>query len=90
MKAELLPDAPPRTKRAFDYLRVSGGPKQKKTDRDPDGLSIGAQREAALDKARQLHAEIVNEFKDAGKSAYVDLAQAHGLSGKARRATTLQ
>ena len=60
-----------RTKRAFDYLRVSGGPRQTKTDYDPEGLSIGAQREAALDKALQLDADIVREFSDPGKSAYV-------------------
>src|SRR5580698_6630374 len=67
------PTETPCTKRAFDYLRVSGGPKQTKTDYNPEGLSIGAQREAAQDKALELHAEIVGEFSDPGKSAYVDL-----------------
>jgi site-specific DNA recombinase len=73
MSAGVLTDSPARTKRAFDYFRVSGGPKQTKTDYNPEGLSIGAQREAALDKARELDAEIVGEFSDPGKSAYVDL-----------------
>ena len=73
MSAGTLTDSPTRTKRAFDYFRVSGGPKQTKTDYNPEGLSIGAQREAALDKALQLDAEIVREFLDPGKSAFVDL-----------------
>jgi site-specific DNA recombinase len=63
---------PTLTKRAFDYLRVSSDG-QVRTDYDPDGLSINAQREADEDKARQLDAEIVREFLDPGKSAYVDL-----------------
>ena len=60
------------TARAFAYLRVSSDG-QVKTDYDPDGLSITAQREATIDKAAQLNAEIVGEFGDPGKSAYVDL-----------------
>jgi site-specific DNA recombinase len=60
------------TKRTFAYLRVSSTG-QVNTDYDPDGLSIGAQREAAEDKAKQLEAEIVGDFADPGKSAYVDL-----------------
>jgi site-specific DNA recombinase len=70
---------PMATKRAFDYLRVSGGPRQTKTDYDPDGLSIGAQREAAIDKASQLDAEVIREFSDPGKSAYVDLHKRLGF-----------
>lgn len=48
-------------KRAFSYLRVSSDG-QVKTDYDPDGLSIAAQREAAEDKAQSLTAEIDREF----------------------------
>jgi site-specific DNA recombinase len=79
MSAGLLIESPTRSKRAFDYFRVSGGPKQRKTDYDPDGLSIGAQREAALDKAAELDAEIVREFSDPGKSAFVDLHKRVGF-----------
>lgn len=46
---------------------------------DPDGLSIGAQREAAQNKARNLEAEIVGEYSDPGKSAYVDLHKRTGF-----------
>ncbi len=60
------------TKRAFIYVRVSSDG-QVQTDYDPDGLSIGAQREAGTDKAGQLDAEVVREFTDPGKSAFVDL-----------------
>jgi site-specific DNA recombinase len=66
------------TARAFDYLRVSSDG-QTKTDYDPDGLSIAAQREAAEDKARQLEAEVVSEFSDPGRSAYVDLHKRTGF-----------
>jgi site-specific DNA recombinase len=66
------------TGRAFDYLRVSSDG-QVRTDYDPDGLSISAQREAAIDKALQLDAEIVGEFSDPGKSAYVDLHKRTGF-----------
>ena len=60
------------TARAFAYLRVSSDG-QVNTDYSRDGLSINAQREAAEDKAAQLSAEIVREFSDPGKSAFVDL-----------------
>jgi site-specific DNA recombinase len=61
-----------RGKRAFVYLRVSSEG-QVNTGYDRDGLSIGAQREASEDKAASLGAEIVHEFSDPGKSAFVDL-----------------
>jgi DNA invertase Pin-like site-specific DNA recombinase len=64
--------APAATKRAFSYLRVSSEG-QVQTDYSRDGLSITAQREAAEDKGTQLYAEIVSEYADPGKSAYVDL-----------------
>jgi site-specific DNA recombinase len=60
------------TKRAFIYLRVSSEG-QVNTDYSRDGLSITAQREAAEDKARQLGAEIIGQYSDPGKSAFVDL-----------------
>jgi site-specific DNA recombinase len=60
------------TKRAFAYLRVSSEG-QVNTGYSRDGLSIDAQREAAEDKSKQLDAEIVREWPDLGKSAYVDL-----------------
>jgi site-specific DNA recombinase len=64
--------------RAFAYLRVSSD-SQVRTDYDPDGLSITAQREATIDKAGQLDADIVGEFSDPGKSAYVDLHKRTGF-----------
>jgi site-specific DNA recombinase len=69
---DTTPDTPTLTKRAFAYLRVSSDG-QVNTDYHRDGLSIMAQREAAEDKASQLGAEVVREFTDPGKSAYVDL-----------------
>ena len=60
------------TKRAFAYLRVSSEG-QVNTGYSRDGLSIDAQRDAANDKSKQLNAEIVREWPDLGKSAYVDL-----------------
>jgi site-specific DNA recombinase len=66
------------TKRAFAYLRVSSDG-QVNTDYSRDGLSIMAQREAAKDKATQLAAEIVREFSDPGRSAFVDLHKRIGF-----------
>src|SRR5687768_15529688 len=59
------------TKRAFIYLRVSSDGQV--TDYSRDGLSIDAQREAAEDKAAHLDAEIVGQYSDPGRSAFVDL-----------------
>jgi site-specific DNA recombinase len=70
--------APPVTKRAFAYLRVSSEG-QVNTDYSDDGLSINAQREGTQDKAAQLDAEIVREFSDPGKSAYVELHKRVGF-----------
>jgi site-specific DNA recombinase len=72
------PVAPPATARAFAYLRVSSDG-QVKTDYSDDGLSIDAQREGSVDKAEQLAAEIVREFSDPGRSAYVDLHKRTGF-----------
>jgi site-specific DNA recombinase len=60
------------TKRAFAYVRVSSEA-QTNTGFDRDGLSIGAQREAAEDKADLLDADLVHIWSDPGKSAFVDL-----------------
>jgi site-specific DNA recombinase len=60
------------TKRAFAYVRVSSEA-QTNTGFARDGLSIGAQREAADDKAKLLGADLVHVWSDPGKSAYVDL-----------------
>jgi site-specific DNA recombinase len=71
-KPETTVAEPALGKRAFSYLRVSSEG-QVNTGYDRDGLSIAAQREAVGDKADQLGAEIVREFSDPGKSAFVDL-----------------
>ena len=70
--------AEPTTKRAFAYLRVSSEG-QVNTDYSDDGLSIAAQRAGSEDKAQQLEAEIVREYSDPGKSAYVDLHKRLGF-----------
>jgi DNA invertase Pin-like site-specific DNA recombinase len=72
MSVETLTDSPPRSKRAFSYLRVSS-PSQAKTDYLKDGLSIEVQRGGAEDKSEQLNASIEHEFVDPGKSAFTDL-----------------
>jgi site-specific DNA recombinase len=66
------------TKRAFAYLRVSSDG-QVKTDYSDDGLSINVQRDGAIEKASGLDAEIVGEFSDPGRSAYVDLHKRTGF-----------
>src|SRR5690349_670912 len=50
------------------YLRVSSEG-QVNTDYNPEGISIPAQREAGLARARELGASVVDEFIDPGKSA---------------------
>ena len=57
-----------RTARAVLYLRVSTA-KQAKTDLDPEGLSLPAQRESCLRKAEEMGAEVVEEYVDRGESA---------------------
>ena len=61
-------DALARLKRAVIYLRVSTVG-QVKTDRDAEGFSIPAQREACLRKAESLGAMVLDEYVDAGESA---------------------
>ena len=59
---------PPPAKRAAIYLRVSTAA-QVDTGGDEDGLSIAAQREACLKKAKSMSAEVVDEYVDRGESA---------------------
>ena len=54
--------------RAVLYLRVSS-PGQVRTDYDPEGLSIPAQRQACERKAKTLGAEVVREYVEPGVSA---------------------
>lgn len=54
--------------RAVIYLRVSTA-QQAKTDRDAEGYSIPAQREACHRRAASLGAVVVDEYVDAGESA---------------------
>ncbi|HEY1831338.1 MAG TPA: recombinase family protein [Acidimicrobiales bacterium] len=56
------------TKRAVLYLRVST-PSQVKTDYNPEGISLPAQRESCELKGATLGAEIVREFVEPGRSA---------------------
>ncbi|CAI7977248.1 site-specific DNA recombinase [Frankia sp. Hr75.2] len=56
------------SKRAVVYLRVST-PGQVKTDYDPEGISLPAQRRKSAEKARELGVEIVDEYVDPGRSA---------------------
>ena len=55
-------------RRAVIYLRVSTAG-QVKTDRDAEGFSIPAQRDACLRKAESLNAYVLDEYIDAGESA---------------------
>ena len=54
--------------KALIYLRVSTA-KQATKNGEAEGYSIPAQREACLRRARELGAEVVDEFIDAGASA---------------------
>jgi DNA invertase Pin-like site-specific DNA recombinase len=55
-------------KRAVLYLRVSSAG-QVKTDYDPEGLSIPAQRKACQAKATELGAVVIDEYVEPGRSA---------------------
>jgi site-specific DNA recombinase len=55
-------------KRAVVYLRVSTLG-QVNTDRDGEGFSIAAQRDACLKKAKDLGADVFDVYIDAGESA---------------------
>ena len=70
--AQLPPGMPNLTgepqEQALAYYRVSTS-EQANTSYDDEGFSIQAQREYCARKASELHAEIVTEFIDKGKSA---------------------
>jgi site-specific DNA recombinase len=53
---------------ALIYLRVSSVG-QANTDRDGDGFSIAAQKDACIRKAEQLGADVLEIYTDAGESA---------------------
>ncbi len=53
---------------AVCYLRVSSVG-QVKTDYDPEGMSIPAQRQACILRAKDVNAALVEEFVEPGKSA---------------------
>ena len=53
---------------ALVYARVSTA-SQAKTDRDGEGFSLAAQREACLRKAEALRADVLDVYVDAGESA---------------------
>ena len=55
-------------RRALLYLRVST-PSQVKTDYDPEGISIPAQRQSGRHKANQMGLTIVAEYIEPGRSA---------------------
>ena len=55
-------------RRAVIYLRVST-PGQVNTDRDAEGFSIPAQRDACMRKAEAMGAMVVGEYADLGESA---------------------
>ena len=59
--------APERAARAVLYLRVSSQG-QVRTDYDPEGLSIPAQRQACEGKAKTLEAAVVREYVEPGVS----------------------
>ena len=87
--ARAVPTAlvPGSTLRAVIYLRVSTA-QQANTDRDAEGFSIPAQREACLRKAESLGAEVIQEYVDAGESART--AQRPGLQALLRRLAELR
>ena len=66
-KSRIPPDAT-ATVKALIYLRVSTA-RQATKNGEAEGYSIPAQREACLRRARELGADVVEEFVDAGASA---------------------
>ena len=62
------PTQRPGGSRAVLYLRVSSDG-QVKTDYDPEGISIPAQREVCERKARTLGFDVVGEYVEPGRSA---------------------
>ena len=62
------PEDRARRATALVYARVSTA-SQAKTDRDGEGFSLAAQRDACLKKAESLNADVLEVFVDAGESA---------------------
>ena len=60
--------AVPPGKRAVIYIRVSSAG-QVKTDYDPEGISLPAQRKACHRKADQMGIAIIDEYVEPGRSA---------------------
>jgi DNA invertase Pin-like site-specific DNA recombinase len=60
-------DSMPETRRAVLYLRVST-PGQVKTDYDPEGISIPAQRVSCERKAAQMGIDVVGEYVEPGRT----------------------
>lgn len=67
MRTATASTIPPSDNRAVLYLRVSTQG-QVKTDYDPEGISIPAQRAACERKAAQLDLQIVDEYVEPGRS----------------------
>src|SRR5579875_3375561 len=57
-----------QSRTAVMYLRVSTK-EQAEKDGESEGYSIPAQRDACRRKAQALHADVIEEFIDAGESA---------------------
>ena len=68
MSEELVDGQGPSEPTAVLYLRVST-PSQVKTDYDPEGISIPAQRESCLRKAAQLGVDVIEEYIEPGRTA---------------------
>lgn len=78
---DLLSTAPAK---ALLYLRVSTA-RQATKNGEAEGYSIPAQREACVRRARELGAEVVDEFVDAGASARsADRAQLQRMLARVR------
>jgi site-specific DNA recombinase len=60
--------------RAVFYLRVSSK-SQVRTDHNPEGISIPAQRVRCGEKAESIDADVVGEYVEPGVSAFKDLAK---------------
>jgi len=71
------PSGSPPGCRAVIYLRVSST-RQVNRDRDPEGISIPAQREACHRKAEQLGLTVLDEYLEPGRSA-LEMSKRAGL-----------
>ena len=77
-------------RRAIIYLRVSS-PSQVKTDYNPEGISLPAQRDACEFKCASLGAAVAHEFIEPGRSATtIDKRIAEGNSTMRRAASRVR